>query len=58
MHYRYKIISKQGNKYQTISFRYSNGKETRLFPRNDPPPLKKKAGFLRYSQKKRCIKNF
>ncbi|QTA89152.1 Uncharacterized protein dnm_052010 [Desulfonema magnum] len=33
-------------------------KETRLFSRNDPPPVKEKAGFLRRSQKKRCIKNF
>ncbi|QTA90748.1 Uncharacterized protein dnm_068090 [Desulfonema magnum] len=32
-----------GNKYLTISFRYSHGKETRLFPRNKPPPLKKKS---------------
>ncbi|QTA84234.1 Uncharacterized protein dnm_002280 [Desulfonema magnum] len=26
--------------------------ETRLFSRNDPPPVKEKAGFLRSSQKK------
>ncbi|QTA91390.1 Uncharacterized protein dnm_074570 [Desulfonema magnum] len=44
-------------KYLTISFRYSHRKETRLFFRNEPPPLKEKPGFLRGSQKK-CIKNF
>ncbi|QTA87302.1 Uncharacterized protein dnm_033320 [Desulfonema magnum] len=32
------------------------GKETRLFSRNDPRPVTKKAGFLPRSRKKRCIK--
>ncbi|QTA90715.1 Uncharacterized protein dnm_067760 [Desulfonema magnum] len=44
--------------YLTISFRYLPREETRLFFRNDPPPVKEKAGFLRGSQKKRYIKNF
>ncbi|QTA85657.1 Uncharacterized protein dnm_016700 [Desulfonema magnum] len=52
------IIEQAEDKYLTISFRYLPGEETRLFSRNDPPPLKEKAGFLRCSQKKRCIKNF
>ncbi|QTA88323.1 Uncharacterized protein dnm_043660 [Desulfonema magnum] len=33
-------------------------KETRLFFRNDPPPVKEKAGFLRHSRKKKMYKKF
>ncbi|QTA90375.1 Uncharacterized protein dnm_064360 [Desulfonema magnum] len=40
---------KRGTKYLIISFRYSHGKETRLFSRNESPPVKEKAGFLRRS---------
>ncbi|QTA92126.1 Uncharacterized protein dnm_082010 [Desulfonema magnum] len=40
------------NKYLTISFQYLPGEETRLFYRNEPPPVTEKAGFLRSSQKK------
>ncbi|QTA86922.1 Uncharacterized protein dnm_029480 [Desulfonema magnum] len=32
-------------------------KETRVFSRNDPPPVKEKPGFLRGSQKKRSDYN-
>ncbi|QTA87997.1 Uncharacterized protein dnm_040370 [Desulfonema magnum] len=39
-------VKNRKNKYLTINFRYLPGKETRLFSRNDPPPVTEKAGFL------------
>ncbi|QTA88170.1 Uncharacterized protein dnm_042100 [Desulfonema magnum] len=44
--------------YLTISFRYSHGKETRVFPRNDPPPLKKKSRVSPLFAEKKMYKKF